>query len=210
MKLIVGLGNPGRKYIETRHNIGFQIVQEIAKKHTTERPKARFHGETVDFRSGTEKVVLLCPLTYMNASGKSVRAAVDFFQLESNQDLLVICDDFNLDFGRIRLRRKGSSGGQKGLEDIIRHLGDHFCRLRVGIGAPPSGWNVPDYVLSKFKDDEREELQRCVERSADAVTTWVTEGPQTAMNRFNIDPKKEIADTKKSDQPKPGNKKEDD
>ena len=185
MKLIVGLGNPGPKYAHTRHNIGFEVVAEIAKRFETGRAKSRFHGETVDFLAANEKVVLLSPLTYMNESGRSVRAAVDFFQLNEKSELLVVCDDFNLDFAKLRFRGKGSSGGQRGLEDIIRHLGEHFCRLRVGIGAPPAGWKVTDYVLSRFRDEEAEELRNCVKRAADAALFWAARGVQEAMNRFN-------------------------
>jgi len=185
MKLIVGLGNPGPKYAYTRHNVGFEVVAEIAKRFETARPKSRFHGETVDFTVAGEKIVLLSPLTYMNESGRSVRAAVDFFQLDVESDLLVVCDDFNLDFAKLRFRGKGSSGGQRGLEDIIRHLGDQFCRLRIGIGAPPTGWNVADYVLSRFREEEAEELKVCIQRAADAVLFWIASGVREAMNKFN-------------------------
>ena len=186
MKLIVGLGNPGPKYVRTRHNIGFEIVAEIAKRFETGRPKSRFQGETVDFLVASEKVILLSPLTYMNASGQSVRAAIDFFQLDETSELLVVCDDFNLDLAKIRFRARGSSGGQRGLEDIIRHLGsEQFCRLRVGIGAPPTGWKVADYVLSRFRDEEAEEMKNCVKRAADAAVFWVSRGVQEAMNKYN-------------------------
>ena len=190
MKLIVGLGNPGQKYVQTRHNVGFQVIAKLAQQFETGRAKAQFHGETVDFQvstsSGLEKIVLLTPLTYMNESGRSVRAAIDFFQLDVESELLVICDDFNLDFARIRLRPKGSSGGQRGLEDIIRHIGQNFCRLRLGIGAPPDGWKVPDYVLSRFREEEKAELEVFVQRSVDAALCWAEEGIQEAMNRYNV------------------------
>jgi PTH1 family peptidyl-tRNA hydrolase len=198
MKLIVGLGNPGKKYEGTRHNIGFDVVQEIARKYSSERPKARFHGETLDFRAGSEKIVLLCPLTFMNCSGQSVKAAVDFYQLDPIQDLLVTCDDFNLEFGKIRMRPKGSAGGQKGLDDIIRLIGNQFCRLRVGIGGPPEGWNVPDYVLSRFRENELQDLKNCIQRASDAAICWASEGVQEAMNRYNVWGDRQAESPKKS------------
>ena len=113
----------------------------------------------------------------------------DFFQLDESRDLLIICDDFHLDFGKIRFRSKGSSGGQRGLEDVIRHLGSDFCRLRIGIGSPPDGWNVPDYVLSRFREEELEEKKECVSRAATAALFWAEHTVADAMNRFNSNEK---------------------
>ena len=185
MKLIVGLGNPGRKYANTRHNVGFNVIAEVALRYGVGLPKARFHGETTDFVLGSEKVILLTPHTYMNESGRSVQEAMKFFQLDETTDLLIICDDFNLEFGRIRFRPKGSSGGQRGLEDVIARFGPQFSRLRVGIGSPPEGWKIPDYVLSKFREDELSDLTGSVSRAADAAICWAETDIQTAMNKFN-------------------------
>ena len=190
VKLVVGLGNPGRKYAETRHNVGFEVVAEFARRHALGRPRSQFQGETVDASIlGTNKqgirVLLLCPNTYMNKSGSSVLAARDFYKTPDS-DLLLICDDFNLPFGRLRVRAKGSSGGQRGLEDVIRRLGtSEFTRLRIGIGEPPEGWDVADYVLSKFDKFERSNLDAVVQRAADAVGVWAAEGTTNCMSQFN-------------------------
>ena len=121
MKIIAGLGNPGRKYNGTRHNIGWEVLSELARRHGTSKPKVRFQGEAVDATIGTESVLLLCPITFMNASGESLLPAKNYYRLD-NQDLLVVCDDFNLPVAKLRFRTEGSSGGQKGLQDIINKL----------------------------------------------------------------------------------------
>ena len=185
MKLIVGLGNPERKYFGTRHNIGFAVLAELARRHATSGPRGRFHGETVEAGVQGEKILLLSPLTYMNRSGTSVQAARDFYKL-SNEDLLVICDDLNLPLARLRVRAAGSAGGHKGLEDIIDKLqSEAFPRLRIGIGSPPEGWDAADFVLAKFAGDEVPEIERAVSRAADAAMDWVREGVEFCMNRYN-------------------------
>ena len=185
MKLIVGLGNPGRRYQETRHNVGFMAAAKLAKMITADSPRAQFEGEVAEGFIDTEKVIVLCPGTYMNASGRSVRKAVDFYKLDAS-DLLIICDEFNLALGRLRIRAKGSSGGQKGLADVIRVLGsEDFARLRIGIDPPPAGWNVPDYVLSKFKTDEQPDIERATERAAEAAVAFVRHDVAHCMNQYN-------------------------
>ncbi len=185
MKLIVGLGNPGRKYDETRHNIGFEVVAELAKHYGDGATRNRFQGEASEARIGGTKVLLLCPHTYMNKSGGSALAARDFYKID-NEDILVICDDFSLPVAKLRVRTKGSSGGQKGLQDILNRLGSNeITRLRVGIGPPPEQWDVADYVLSKFNDDERKEINQAITRATDAVVTWVRDGAKECMNQFN-------------------------
>lgn len=185
MKLIVGLGNPGRRYAGTRHNVGFDVVAEFARRHAAGAPRRRFQGETVDVSLAGEKVLLLCPHTYMNRSGNSVRPARDFYQLDS-QDLLVVCDDFNLPVSRLRLRARGSSGGQKGLADILRTLGtDEVPRLRIGVGPPPPGWDVADFVLSRFGKEDLPSIEEAVARAADALADFVREGIDYCMNRYN-------------------------
>jgi PTH1 family peptidyl-tRNA hydrolase len=187
MKLIVGLGNPGRKYQATRHNVGFAVVQVLARQFGCGTARAQFQGETVEATMAGRRVLLLCPHTYMNRSGPSVAAARNFYKMD-NADVLIICDDFNLSLGKLRCRAKGSSGGQKGLQDIVRCLGsEQLPRLRIGIGAPPDGWNVADYVLSKFRSDEEELIRQAVMRAADAAVDWVREGIQVCMNRYNAD-----------------------
>lgn len=185
VKLVVGLGNVGRKYEQTRHNVGFQVLGELARRHGTSRPKGQFQGETVEATVGGQRTLLLAPHTLMNRSGSSVRAACDFYKVPL-EDLLVVADDFNLDRGRIRLRAQGSAGGQKGLADIIRALGsDAWARLRVGIGAPPPAWDPADFVLGRMTGDELREMEFSCQRAADAVEVWAREGIQVAMNRYN-------------------------
>ncbi len=185
MKLVVGLGNPGRRYAGTRHNLGYAVLAEVAKRHATGRPQMKFEGEVVDADLGGQRALLLSPTTYMNLSGTSVLAAVDFYKLPLD-DLLVICDDLNLPTGKLRFRAKGSSGGQKGLENIIRRLGsDEFARLRIGIEAAPVGWDAADYVLGKFTKDELPQIEQAIQRAADAVVDWARDGIQYCMNRYN-------------------------
>lgn len=185
MKLVVGLGNPGRKYEGTRHNIGFEVVYALARKFATGKPKTDFQAEVVEAAIGSERVLLVCPQTFMNLSGASVIKARDFYKLE-NRELLIVADDFNLPLGKLRVRTGGSAGGQKGLADIIRCLGtEEFPRLRIGIGVPPENWEGRDFVLSKFTKDEQPEMQIAVVRAAEAVECWATEGIAACMNQFN-------------------------
>ena len=190
MKLVIGLGNPGRKYKGTRHNIGFDVIGFLAEKFNVGRPKSKFNAEIAETIINTEKTVLLCPLTYMNLSGQSVRAALDFYKLEPTE-LIVVCDDLALNVARIRLRPGGSAGGQKGLVDIIKKLGSQdFARLRVGIGKPPNEWDPADYVLGRFTEEEKPAIQEAIMRSADAIELWASMGIESAMNKFNPDPNK--------------------
>ena len=185
MKLVVGLGNPGRKYQGTRHNVGYEVVADLARRFGAGAARSNFQGDVVDASVQGERLVLLSPHTFMNASGASVLAARDFYKLR-NAELLIVCDDFNLPLARLRIRTKGSSGGQKGLEDIIRRLGgDDVGRLRIGIGSPPDGWDPADYVLGKFNKTERPEIDAAVWRAADAVALWVRHGIDECMSKYN-------------------------
>jgi PTH1 family peptidyl-tRNA hydrolase len=190
MKLIVGLGNPGRKYEGTRHNVGFDVIAELARRCGAGPGRTAFQGELNDVKlrcpgKDDERVLLLRPHTFMNLSGSSVVGVRDFYKL-TNADLLVVCDDLNLPVGKLRIRAKGSSGGQKGLEDCIRRLGgDEFSRLRVGIGSPPEYISGADYVLAKYSKGEREEMASAVVTAADAVEVWIREGVAATMNRYN-------------------------
>jgi len=185
MKVVVGLGNPGRKYEGTRHNVGFELLGELARRHKATKPKAKFEAEISEIGLGTEKVLLIAPQTYMNLSGRSARQVADFYQL-TVPDLLVVCDDINLPLGKIRLRRSGSAGGQKGLENIIQHMGTpDVSRLRIGVDAPPGEMDSADYVLSKFGKRELETLDAAILAAGNAVETWVAEGIDAAMNRYN-------------------------
>ena len=183
--MVVGLGNPGRKYQATRHNIGYEVLWSLARRFATGSPKSNFQGELVDADLQGVRALLVWPQTFMNRSGVCVVQARDFYKLE-NTDLLVVCDDFNLPLGRLRVRAKGSSGGQKGLEDIIRALGtDEFARLRVGIGTPPGNWDAANYVLGKFNKEELAEMELATVRAADAVVEWSRSGIESCMNRYN-------------------------
>jgi PTH1 family peptidyl-tRNA hydrolase len=185
MKLVVGLGNPGRKYQGTRHNVGFRVAAELAARHGTSNPKRAFQGETVEAAIDGTKLLLLCPHTLMNKSGESVLGARDFYKIP-HEDLLVVSDDFNLPLGKLRFRKSGSSGGQRGLEDILRRLGgEDIPRLRIGVGSPPAGRDAADYVLGRFSKSEKPEIDLAVVRAADAVEVWVREGIAAAMNRYN-------------------------
>ena len=185
MKLVVGLGNPGRRYEGTRHNIGYAILAELARKFGAGVPKARFHGAVVEADLNGQKALLLSPTTFMNLSGTSVQEAKSFYKL-ADEDLLVVCDDLNLPVGKLRFRARGSSGGQKGLEDIIRRLGtEDFPRLRIGVGTAPEGWDWADYVLGKFTPEELPEMERAVGLAADAVAVWAREGVEFCMNQYN-------------------------
>src|SRR5438552_7070591 len=172
MKLIVGLGNPGDKYKNTRHNVGFEVAAVLAKQFATATPRARFQGEIVEATIARQKALLLTPLTYMNLSGQSVLPTRDFYKIE-NENILIVCDDFALPLGKLRLRPKGSAGGQKGLEDILRRLGtEEISRLRIGLGVLPPGRDAAGYVLSKFTKDEQPEIAAGVQRASEAAAAW--------------------------------------
>lgn len=174
MKLVVGLGNPGAEYAETRHNAGFMVLDRLSARFSgIPRREARFKGEVADVRAGGERVLLLWPMTYMNLSGESVKALQAFHKIPL-QDILLVSDDIDLPVGGLRYRRQGSAGGQKGLQSIIRHLATQdVARLRVGVGARPEGWDLADWVLSRFRGDEREALDGALVRAEDAVVRWV-------------------------------------
>ena len=185
MKLIVGLGNIGRKYEKTRHNIGFEVLEALAARWPGATAKEKFDGRLMDATIVGERSLLLWPHTLMNRSGQSVGAAAEFYQLP-HADLLIVSDDFNLPLGKLRFRSQGSAGGQKGLEDIIKRLGtDEFSRLRMGIGPVPDDWDPADFVLGKFGASERALVDETIDRAVDAVECWVTEGIAVGMNRFN-------------------------
>lgn len=188
MKLVVGLGNPGPEYADSRHNAGFRIVDELARRHGIELTRERrLLGGVGRGRVGGVDAVLLEPHTYMNRSGQAVLAATAEFPLgELDRDLVVAYDDLDLPFGRLRIRPAGGAGGQKGLADIQARLGrNDFPRLRFGIGRPPPGDDPVDYVLAPFDAEQQAALADVLGRAADAIEAILTDGVHLAMNRFN-------------------------
>jgi PTH1 family peptidyl-tRNA hydrolase len=186
MKVLIGLGNPGKKYAGTRHNVGFEVIAELARRHGASRPKVKFEAEIAEASVSDQRLLLAAPQTYMNNSGRAVRQLFDFYQL-AVPDLLVACDDINLPLGKLRVRRSGSSGGQKGLENIIQHMGaPDVARLRIGIGQPPPGRDSADYVLERFHKSELAAIDKAITMAADAVEMWITGGIDRTMNQFNI------------------------
>jgi PTH1 family peptidyl-tRNA hydrolase len=198
MKVVVGLGNPGPKYRRTRHNVGFDVLAELARRHGAGSPSVKHEAEIAEAFVGGEKTLLVAPQTYMNLSGRAVWPLVEFYKLDPENladELLVVCDDMNLDFGRLRMRAGGSAGGQKGLQNIIQHLGtEEVPRLRVGIGRPPGRMDGAAYVLARFTEDEAAEMEHTIPEAADGVELWIREGIETAMNRVNA-PKDRADDT---------------
>ncbi|MEN1681561.1 MAG: aminoacyl-tRNA hydrolase [Planctomycetota bacterium] len=185
MKVIVGLGNPGKKYEQTRHNIGFEAVSRIAKRWQADQPRRKHESLVAECRIGTEKSLLVWPQTFMNASGSAVRSVTKFYKTPL-EDLLVVSDDFNLELGKLRLKVRGSAGGQNGLKDIILQLGDdEFPRLRLGIGPAPAGRDVTGFVLGRFSPGEKEAAAELAETGANAIEAWATKGADTAMNQYN-------------------------
>lgn len=198
MKAVVGLGNPGQQYQGTRHNVGFLVVGELARRFQAGSAQSKFEAELVDTSftpvgadgkpGSAEKLILLAPQTYMNESGRSVGRLADFYDL-APADILVVCDDLNLEPGRLRLRGSGSAGGQNGLKSIIQHLGtEDFPRLRIGIGRPPGRQSSSNYVLSRFAKHEQEDIEHAIVTAADGVELWLRKGLNAAMNQVNASP----------------------
>jgi len=184
LKVVVGLGNPGSRYHGTRHNVGFAVLDVLARSANAGRPQDRFQAEIVELREDAQKVLLVKPATFMNLSGQAVRQVLDFYKVEVG-DLLVVCDDINLPLGKLRLRAKGSHGGHNGLRDIQNQLGtNEYARLRIGVDAPPEEGAV-DHVLGRFRPGERPVIEEAVATAAQAVGVWLTHGIQECMNQYN-------------------------
>jgi peptidyl-tRNA hydrolase, PTH1 family len=189
VKIVVGLGNPGREYAETRHNLGFMVVDELARRLAAGERRNRFRSDLVEAFDGGQKVVLLKPRTYMNLSGSAVREAVNWYKAPLD-DLLVVVDDIDLPFGSIRLRAMGGSGGHNGLKSIIADLGlETFSRMRIGIGRGPG--HATRQVLTRFTSDEERVLPVVLGAAADCVLEWERQGIISAMNRCNRAPESE-------------------
>lgn len=188
-RLVVGLGNPGRRYEKTRHNMGFRVVDALAQRWMATGRSAH-DGLLFDARvrrddGPPQRVLMLEPHTFMNRSGQAVASVVRYYRV-ATEDVLVVLDDIALPLGRIRARPAGSAGGQKGLADVMARLGgQQVPRLRIGIGAPPAMMAAEDYVLSKFSRAEEDDIRQAVRRAAQAVDDWVFEGLQAVMDRYN-------------------------
>ncbi len=191
MKLIVGLGNPGSEYDRTRHNVGFEVVDRLARRFVDPQrgaAKARFSGLLLEAEIGGERVLLLRPTTFMNRSGQSVSEALRFHKMDAARDLLVVVDDLALPCGSIRLRPDGGAGGHNGLADIGEKLGSwNWARLRIGIDAA-GGVSQEQYVLGRFRPDQQPAVEGAIEEAVAAGACWASDGLEAAMNRFNRRP----------------------
>ncbi len=186
MYIIVGLGNPGREYENTRHNIGFCVLEKLAAKENISVLEKRHKAIIGKGIVGGQKCLLARPQTYMNLSGESVRQLIDFYKADETEELIVISDDVSLEPGQIRIRKKGSAGGHNGLKNIITHLGhDSFIRVKMGVGEKPAGWDLADYVLGHFSSKDREAVEEAADRAADAIRMIIAQGPDAAMNHYN-------------------------
>ena len=184
--LVVGLGNPGDKYENTRHNVGFLTIDRLADQLGVPVQKLKYRALTNTVELGGQKVLLMKPVTYMNLSGEAVGEAARFYKIPP-EHVLVISDDVSLPLGRLRVRKGGSAGGHNGLKSIIQHLGtDQFPRVKIGVGEKPHpDYDMADWVLSKFTGEDLKTITAAVERAAKAVECLIAEGPDKAMNRFN-------------------------
>lgn len=184
--LVVFLGNPGPRYDCTRHNVGFMAGDLLAKKLGVSVNRLRFKALTAAAEIAGERVLLMKPQTYMNLSGEAVSEAARFYKIPPER-VIVVSDEINLPVGRLRVKPKGSAGGHNGLKSIIASLGsDAFPRVRIGVGAPPHpDYDMADWVLSVLRNQDLEDVRLCAERAAEAVVTYISNGPERAMNRFN-------------------------
>ena len=193
MWLIVGLGNPGDEHRSTRHNVGWNVADELAERAATTFSEKKFKARVARGRIASTDCVVIKPQTYMNLSGESVGPAAGFYKLTTS-DIVVIHDDLDLDVGRLKLKQGGGHGGHNGLRSLVEHLPDaNFLRVRIGIGRPPPQWDSADYVLSRFTKVERPVIESAVKEAADAVEAIIRDGIQRAMNVYNSSPSKNEA-----------------
>lgn len=185
MYLIAGLGNPGREYEKTRHNMGFQAVDKLAEGLGCSINENKHDALCGKGFIGSEKIILAKPQTYMNSSGLSIRQIADFYKIPA-ENIIIIFDDIDLPPGSIRIRKSGSAGGHNGIKSVIAHLGsEDFMRVRIGVGAKPDGWDLADYVLSRPNEEEEELIEAARKRAADAVICIIEDGIDRAMNNYN-------------------------
>lgn len=186
MYIIAGLGNPGTKYAHTRHNVGFDTIDVIADRYGIDMSNKKFKALYGKGVIEGQKAVLLKPQTFMNLSGESIREVIDFYKIDEEEELIVIYDDISLAPGQLRLRGKGSAGGHNGIKSIIAHLGgQNFRRIKVGVGEKPKGFDLADYVLSRFSKEERKLVEDSLQRASQAAVRIMLDGMDAAMNEFN-------------------------
>ncbi|MDE6674420.1 MAG: aminoacyl-tRNA hydrolase, partial [Acetatifactor sp.] len=186
MFVIAGLGNPGREYENTRHNIGFRVIDDIAKKYQIAMLERKHKAIIGKGYIDGQKVILVKPLTYMNLSGESIREVTDYYKVDVTTQLVVVSDDISLDVGQLRIRKKGSAGGHNGLKNIIQHLGhENFMRIRMGVSDKPQGYDLKDYVLGHFTDGEKKLLEETSRNAVEAVRMILQGDVDGAMNRYN-------------------------
>ena len=186
MYIIAGLGNPGKQYEGTRHNIGWQVIDELAGKYNIRVTESKFKGLIGKGMIGGEKVVLVKPLTFMNLSGECIREVTNFYKIDETSQLIVVADDISLDVGQIRMRKKGSAGGHNGLKNIIQHLGtEGFQRIRLGVGEKPKGYDLADYVLGHFSKEEEAFIKEGIGKAIEAAEMMLAGETDRAMNEFN-------------------------
>lgn len=186
MYIIVGLGNPGKDYANTRHNIGFDVIDKLAEQENISVLEKKHKAIIGKGYVAGQKCILAKPQTFMNLSGESVRELVDYYKVDEKEELIVISDDISLDVGQLRIRKKGSAGGHNGLKNIISHLGhDTFMRVKMGVGEKPKGYDLADYVLGHFSAGERAVMDEAAGRAADAIRMMITEDADAAMNEYN-------------------------
>ncbi|MEC2076596.1 aminoacyl-tRNA hydrolase [Metabacillus fastidiosus] len=185
MKLIIGLGNPGKQYESTRHNVGFMAVDQLSDRLNIPLDRTKFNGLYGIGHISGEKVILLKPLTYMNLSGECIHPLMEYYEVDDDE-IVVIYDDLDIPTGKIRLRTKGSAGGHNGIKSMIHHLGtQQFNRVRVGIDRPSNGMTITDYVLGRFTEEEQADIQSAIKQSAEACEKWLTTDFNQVMNEFN-------------------------
>ena len=184
MKLIVGLGNPGAQYKGTRHNIGFAVIDEIARRAAVGFESAPAEAVIAKWRRPEGGALLAKPLTFMNLSGQAVGEIARYFKVDV-PDVLIVVDEVQLPLGKLRARARGSAGGHNGLKSVLAHLGDDFSRLRIGVGRGEQQRDLADHVLSRFEKDEAAEVERMTTRAADAAEMFITSGIEAVMNAFN-------------------------
>ena len=186
MYLVVGLGNPGKQYEATRHNMGFDTIDVLVERHKIPQGGVKFNAMYGSGFIGGEKVIFMKPLSFMNLSGGPVQEMAAYFKINPESELIIIQDDIDLEPGQLRIRKQGSAGGHNGIKDIIRQLGtEKFLRIKVGVGAKPKGWDLADHVLGRFSTEDRKFVDEAIEKAAKAVDIMISQGADAAMNEYN-------------------------